>query len=154
MISHRAISNRLLWGQRATHLTTSDRTLQVASLSFDISLWEIFGPLLAGACLVQAHPEGAQDSQSLLMLLQEQQITVAHFVPTLFDILLQAPELRKCRSLRCVLYGGEASSADLPERFFAQSQGQLQQFYGPTEASINATSWVGDHKRGQPIWPV
>ncbi len=147
MISHRAIANRLLWGLRATHLATSDRTLQIASFSFDISLWEIFGPLLAGACLVQAPPQVSQDSTSLLMLLQQQQITVAHFVPTLLNVLLEPAGLRECTSLRCVLYGGETSAADLPGRFFAQShQGQLQQFYGPTEASINATCWVSDRE--------
>jgi amino acid adenylation domain-containing protein len=147
MVSHRAIGNRLLWGRQAIGLTTSDRVVQVASFSFDISLWEIFAPLQSGACVVLAHPQGYQDSNYLLTLLVQQQITIAHFVPTMFQIVLDARGLARCGNLRQVLYGGEASPSDVPERFFAQSQAHLQQFYGPTEAAINATSWTGDPQK-------
>ncbi|HSG40555.1 MAG TPA: AMP-binding protein, partial [Thermoanaerobaculia bacterium] len=56
MISHRAISNRLLWQQHAFPLTADDRVLQKTPYSFDASVWEVFLPLLTGACLVVAEP--------------------------------------------------------------------------------------------------
>ena len=51
-ISHRAIVNRLLWMQQAYGLTPADRVLQKTPYSFDVSVWEFFWPLIAGATLV------------------------------------------------------------------------------------------------------
>src|SRR6185295_4808822 len=49
LIQHAGVCNQLLWRQSAYQLSESDRALHIASLSFDISAWELFGPLLAGA---------------------------------------------------------------------------------------------------------
>ena len=54
---------------------------------------------------------------------------------------MEQDELGTCRSLRWILYGGEASSPELPRRLLARLDTRLQQFYGPTEATINATCW-------------
>src|SRR6185436_6697283 len=51
VISHRAIANRLLWMQDALHLTAADRVLQKTPFSFDVSVWELFWPLMTGARL-------------------------------------------------------------------------------------------------------
>ncbi|HEX6290301.1 MAG TPA: AMP-binding protein, partial [Herpetosiphonaceae bacterium] len=70
------------------------------------------------------------------------QVTVAHFVPSLLQVVLDAPGLDGCDRLRGVFCGGEALPRDLPERFFARLDADLIQFYGPTEASISVTAWV------------
>jgi len=48
MISHRAITNRLLWMQTTFPLVTTDHLLQKTSISFDASVWELFTPLNGG----------------------------------------------------------------------------------------------------------
>jgi amino acid adenylation domain-containing protein len=142
MVPHRAICNRLLWGLSDVGLTGRDWVLQVASWSFDIALWECVGPLMVGAQVVLASQEGSKDSAYLVRLLIQQQITIAHFVPSLLQVLLTEPALAECKNLRCVLCGGEAVTAELVRRLHARLQIPLHEFYGPTEAAISATVWA------------
>ncbi|MEO7020169.1 MAG: amino acid adenylation domain-containing protein [Ktedonobacteraceae bacterium] len=153
-VSHRAIGNRLLWSQTAYPLTSEDRVLQVASFSFDIALWELLGPLTAGARVILARPGGQQDPTYLLSLMAEQRVTVAHFVPSLLQVLVEDPALARCTALRGVFCGGEQVPADLPERFFACLPADLHQFYGPTEAAINPTFWVCQRGTKQRLLPI
>ena len=80
---HRGICNRVLWMQEAYPLTETDRVMQKTPFSFDVSVWEFFWPLLAGARLVIAQPDGHRDSQYLIRLIISQQITIMHFVPAI-----------------------------------------------------------------------
>jgi len=57
-------------------------------------------------------------------------------------MLLDEPGLSSCKSLRLLFSGGETLPAELPERFFARLNADLINFYGPTEATIDATSWT------------
>ncbi|NIU19183.1 MAG: AMP-binding protein, partial [Actinobacteria bacterium] len=75
MNSHRAIVNRLLWMQETYGLTADDRVLQKTPFSFDVSVWELFWPLMTGARLVVARPGGHQDSDYLAGQVAERQIT-------------------------------------------------------------------------------
>ncbi|HJT56497.1 MAG TPA: amino acid adenylation domain-containing protein [Ktedonobacteraceae bacterium] len=147
-IPHIALSNRLQWGVEDLQLTACDHLLQIAALSFDVALWELFGPWLVGARLVLAPPDIYQQSSSLVALLIEQQITVVHLVTSVLLRVLEEPALGHCSHLRSLLYGGEASPPDLLRRFFAHMKTvQLHHYYGPTEAAINATSWVFNHEQ-------
>ncbi|HEY1352296.1 MAG TPA: amino acid adenylation domain-containing protein [Ktedonobacteraceae bacterium] len=141
MVSHRAIANRLLWAHHAGALTREDRLLQTASLSFDISLWELLGPLCAGACVVLLRSNDLLEIPALVDLLLTQQISVVHAVPSLLHILVEQTAFRNCTTLRRVYTGGEAVPASLLRRLFACLDADLQLFYGPTEAAINATAW-------------
>ncbi len=142
LIPHRAMGNRLRWGALDARLTASDHLPLIASLSFDIAIWELFGPWLVGGRLIVAPAGTYKQAGSLLSLLIEQQVTVAHLVPGVLQLLLQEPDITKCHDLHCVLYGGEASSGELANLALARLNVELHHFYGPTEASINATSWL------------
>jgi amino acid adenylation domain-containing protein len=141
MIPHRGIVNRLLWMQETYRLTPDDRVLQKMPYSFDVSVWEFFWPLLAGARLVLAQPEGHRDSAYLVRLIAEQQITTLHFVPSMLRVFLEEPEVARCRNLVRVICSGEALPSDLQERFFARLDADLHNLYGPTEASVDVTFW-------------
>ena len=69
------------------------------------------------------------------------QVTVAHFVPAVLQVLLEE-DWKGCEVLRCLLYGGDASGASLVRRV-REVLGAipLHHYYGPTEASINALWW-------------
>ncbi|HEV2659734.1 MAG TPA: amino acid adenylation domain-containing protein, partial [Ktedonobacteraceae bacterium] len=138
---HRAVNNRLHWMQRAYQLTQADRILQKTPFSFDVSVWEFFWPLLNGARLVVARPGGQQDSSYLTALIQEQQITTLHFVPSMLQAFLDQPGVERCTSLKRVICSGEALSAELQKRFFEISSADLYNLYGPTEAAIDVTAW-------------
>ena len=66
MNTHKGLSNRLLWMQDTYGLTDQDRVLQKTPFSFDVSGWEFFWPLMAGARLVIARPGGHRDSNYLV----------------------------------------------------------------------------------------
>jgi amino acid adenylation domain-containing protein/FkbM family methyltransferase len=142
MVSHRAITNRLLWMMQRFAFDSTERFLQKTSFSFDASLWELFVPLLTGARLVLARPGGQQESAYLAELLATEQITTVQFVPSMLGAMLGEEGFSNCPMLRRVFCGGEALSRELTERFFSQQAvAELHNLYGPTEAAIDATHW-------------
>jgi amino acid adenylation domain-containing protein len=153
--THRAIVNRLLWMQDEYRLTSEDAVLQKTPFSFDVSVWEFFWPLIAGARLVMAEPGGHRDAAYLVRMIEEQQITCIHFVPSMLRIFLEQPDLaQRCRSLRHVICSGEALPHELQERFFARLPCELHNLYGPTEAAVDVTYWKcrrGDSRHVVPI---
>jgi amino acid adenylation domain-containing protein/thioester reductase-like protein len=144
--THRAIVNRLLWMQSAYPLGPGDRVLQKTPISFDVSVWELFWPLLSGACMVLAAPGGHRDSAYLVELIAAAEITTLHFVPSLLAAFLDEDEVGRCRSLARVMASGEALPAELARRFAARLGGPcgatLSNLYGPTEAAVDVTSWI------------
>ncbi|MFB2837167.1 amino acid adenylation domain-containing protein, partial [Floridanema evergladense] len=141
MNTHKGICNRLLWMQEAYQLTTDDVVLQKTPFSFDVSVWEFFWTLLNGSRLVVAKPGGHRDSEYLVNLISQQQVTTLHFVPSMLQVFLESPNLALCESLRRVICSGEALNVDLQTKFFARLGCELHNLYGPTEAAIDVTYW-------------
>jgi len=154
MIPHRGIVNRLIWMQEQYQLTCADRVLQKTPFSFDVSVWEFFWPLLAGAGLVVCQPGRHGDSRYLVELIESERVTTLHFVPSMLRQFLDDPEVEKCVSLRQVICSGEALAATVQERFFTRMNADLHNLYGPTEASVDVTYWKclrGENDRAVPI---
>ena len=117
-------------------------------------MWEFFWPLITGARLVIARPGGHQDSRYLVELINQQQITTLHFVPSMLRLFLEEPGIESCKSLRRVICSGEALSFDLQMRFFECVDANLHNLYGPTEASIDVTSWECEPRSDTAIVPI
>lgn len=154
MNTHAGVCNRLLWMQDTYQLTANDRVLQKTPFSFDVSVWEFFWPLLAGACLVVAQPGGHRDSNYLVQLIAREQITTLHFVPSMLRIFLQEQELEQCDSLQRAFCSGEALPFDLQQSFFERLQAKLYNLYGPTEAAIDVTAWTCQRHSREAIVPI
>ncbi|MEH2443379.1 non-ribosomal peptide synthetase [Nostoc sp.] len=154
MNTHRGICNRLLWMQDAYQLTPADRVLQKTPFSFDVSVWEFFWPLLTGARLVIAQPDGHRDSDYLVKAIVQQQITTLHFVPSMLQIFLETPGLESCNCLQRVICSGEALPKELQERFFDRLECELHNLYGPTEAAIDVTFWQCQRENNLRIVPI
>ncbi|MBV9926801.1 MAG: amino acid adenylation domain-containing protein [Acidobacteria bacterium] len=155
-VQHGAICNRMLWGQQTAYrLTEADALLQLYNFGSDFALWECFTPLVAGARLVLPRPGGQQDIAYVVRLLAEERITLVGLVPSMLRALLDEPGIDECRSLRIITSGGEALNAELRERFFETLPwAELQNGYGPTEASVDVTCWVcraGEARASVPI---
>jgi amino acid adenylation domain-containing protein len=140
--THLGIRNHKLWMQDRYRLTPADRVLQKTPFSFDVSVWEFFWPLITGACLVVAKPEGHKDPDYLVQTIIAQNITVIHFVPSMLSIFLEHPDAGKCTSLRQVFCSGEALTMDLQKRFFSRLQVPLHNVYGPAESADVVAAWT------------
>ncbi|WP_414575220.1 amino acid adenylation domain-containing protein [Anabaena sp. CCY 9402-a] len=141
--THRGVSNRLYWMQQQYGLKIGEAVLQKTPFSFDVSVWEFFWTLLNGSCLVMAKPGGHQDTNYLLEIIEQQQITTLHFVPAMLGVFLAEPNLtERCRSVKRVICSGEALSIEIQNRFFQHlNNAELHNLYGPTEAAIDVTYW-------------
>jgi amino acid adenylation domain-containing protein/non-ribosomal peptide synthase protein (TIGR01720 family) len=140
--AHRGILNRLFWMQRAYGLTAEDRVLQKTPFSFDVSVWEFFWPLMFGARLVIAKPEGHKDPSYLASLIAAEGITTLHFVPSMLKVFLEEPKSAECPSLRRVFCSGEALPPGVADAFFTRVHAELHNLYGPTEAAVDVTYWA------------
>ena len=141
MITHRGICNRLHWMQEYFGLHESDRILHKTPFGFDVSVWELFWPLIYGGTIVVAKPGGHRDADYLASTIRENNITIIHFVPTMLEVFLREPGVRLCTSLRYCISSGEVLSYSLQKRFFETMSCSLYNLYGPTEASVDVTAW-------------
>ena len=141
-VSHRAISNRLLEEQSGLVLRAGDRVLQLASPSFDFSVWELFGPLVVGACVVLLSSTARRDSAAVAEVTARQKVTHLHFVPSALQVFLEQEGLAACSSLRILLSGGEVLSKMLLRRVAERLPGvRLINQYGPTETTVDVCWW-------------
>ncbi|NEB42427.1 non-ribosomal peptide synthetase/MFS transporter [Streptomyces sp. SID14515] len=140
--THRAIANRLLWMARTYELTPADAVLQKTPTGFDVSVWELFLPLITGARLVVAQPGGHKDAAHLRDTIAEHGVTVAHFVPAMLDVFLAEDDVERCTTLRRVVCSGEELAPHTARAFTARlPHCALANLYGPTEAAVDVTSW-------------
>ncbi|WP_432832392.1 amino acid adenylation domain-containing protein [Dactylosporangium sp. CA-092794] len=161
VVPHRGIVNRLLWMRDEYRLSPDDRVLHKTPSSFDVSVWELLLPLLSGAVMVVARPDGHRDPAYLAGLIQAQRVTTVHFVPPMLPAFLNEPAAAGDTSLRRVICSGEALPGELAARFRQVLSARLDNLYGPTEASVDVTftadapdarSAAGVVPIGRPVW--
>ena len=139
---HRALCNRLAWGQQHQPLSSSDTVLQKTPFSFDISFWEFFWPLTVGATLALAGPGEHRDPARLVELIKRHNVTTIHFVPSMLQAFLAHDNAQTCQGIRRIVCSGEALSAQWQARALQAFPGStLLNLYGPTEAAIEVTYW-------------
>ncbi|MFE5393249.1 amino acid adenylation domain-containing protein [Streptomyces sp. NPDC056568] len=141
MIRHEAISERLLWQvNEILGFGHDDASLFKAPLSFDISVNEIFLPLVSGARLVVLRPGGERDPHHLLSVIAEQRVTFTYLVSSMLDVLLEiAGDSGRLDSLRHVWCGGEVLTPELYERFRTRLDIPMYHGYGPAETTIGVS---------------
>jgi amino acid adenylation domain-containing protein len=153
--THRGICNRLEWMQARYRLDARDRVLQKTPYGFDVSVWEFFWPLLAGAQLVVARPGGHEDSAYLVDLIEAAGVTTVHFVPSMLAAFLEEPGFARCRALRGVICSGEALRWEHQQRFLERLPAvELHNLYGPTEAAVDVTSWACEPDGAPGVVPI
>ncbi|SFH04896.1 amino acid adenylation domain-containing protein, partial [Duganella sp. CF458] len=159
MNEHGAVANRLRWMQQEFALGAGDCVLQKTPFGFDVSVWEFFWPMLAGARLAIARPEGHKSPDYLRELVDTAGVTTLHFVPSMLQVFVDAAGNWQGTGLRQVFCSGEALPAQLRARFRQQfPQVALHNLYGPTEAAVDVTwfdcteeAWPNIVPIGRPI---
>ena len=138
-IEHRGAVNTILDINQRFEVTAEDRVLAVSSLSFDLSVYDIFGTLAAGGTLVAIAPGASKDPSNWAELIHKHRITLWNSVPALMQMLLDYTASRTnfdLSSLRSILLSGDWIPLTLPRRIQMATGGQVISLGGATEASI------------------
>jgi amino acid adenylation domain-containing protein len=140
--TQRAALNRFAWMWQAYPFQPGEVCCQKTNLGFVDSVWEIFGPLLAGVPNVIIPQEALRDPEELLHILAREHVTRIVLVPSLLRMLLDhAPQLgERVPQLKLWTSSGEVLPTDLVERF---RQGfpaaRLLNLYGSAEVAADVT---------------
>jgi len=135
-IEHKSVVNYLTSMQNYLCFNQDDKLLSVTTLSFDISVLDIFLPLITGAKLVMVTKEESLDGAFLLKEIEQSEISFMQATPSTWRIMLDSGwEKPLDLSILCT---GEAFPKDLAVQLVDKSN-TLWNGYGPTEATIHAT---------------
>ncbi|MDQ0791667.1 non-ribosomal peptide synthetase [Streptomyces sp. B1I3] len=131
LIEHRSVCNFMANVQQMFGLGPHDRILQFASLSFDVSAFEIFGALTSGARICLARQETLLSVRALSRFMTEQGITVMDMPPAVMKLLPG----QEFPALRIAFVGGEAFSGGLVDDWSVPGR-RFINGYGPTEGTV------------------
>ncbi|MBE2223592.1 MAG: amino acid adenylation domain-containing protein, partial [Anaerolineae bacterium] len=135
-IHHQAAVNFLYSMQKEPGLKADDVLLAITTISFDISVLEIYLPLINGAHVVLANREQSSDGQLLAKLIKDSKSTIVQATPATWKLLL-AVGWEGGQGLK-LLCGGEAMSRDLAKQLLPKVK-ELWNVYGPTETTVWST---------------
>jgi amino acid adenylation domain-containing protein len=136
-IEHPALVNFLTSMQHEPGISPDDSLLAITTVTFDISVLEIWLPLVTGARIILATDEAVSDGRQLAQLIEQARPSIMQATPASWRLLVEAgwegsSELK-------VLCGGEALPRDLADLLLERS-GSLWNMYGPTETTIWSTT--------------
>ncbi|WP_335871246.1 amino acid adenylation domain-containing protein [Bacillus sp. 2205SS5-2] len=162
MVEHRSMVNGLNWLQKTYPINQKDVVMQKASISFDLSVWELFWWMFAGATLCLLKPEGEKDPESIINAIDKHQVTTIYFVPSLLNLFLSYtanPDIvKKLSSLKRVFSIGEAlqkNTVDIfDEGITDHNNTQLINLYGPTETTVHVTYYDCYGKEMDGVVPI
>ncbi|WP_282782436.1 non-ribosomal peptide synthetase, partial [Nocardia sp. CC201C] len=140
-VTHHAIVNQELWMLHEYPMTADDVYLQKTATTFDVSLWGYFMPLLVGAKLVVATPDGHRDPLYVAEMIERHRVTVTDFVPSMLTVFVAHASAAQCATLKYVFVIGEALPPETGASFRRITNAGLHNLYGPTEAAVSVTYW-------------
>ncbi|OIJ31387.1 non-ribosomal peptide synthetase [Staphylococcus sp. LCT-H4] len=149
MMSYRSVMNNLNRRIHRFNISSDDNILFKMPFTFDPSIWELFGWAMVGAqaTILPSGEEG--NPERITSLIQNSKVTLAVFVPSMFNPFItyikSTKQAHLLSSLNYVLVGGEAVTAELVNEFnkwIGQTNNtQLINVYGPTETTIDVTNF-------------
>ena len=133
-IQHSGLINLVSWHTRVYGVTSADRATQLAALSFDASVWELWPYLVAGARVHLADEEPRGSPTQLLEWLAAEAVTIC-FLPTPLTEAILEERCPTHLALRVILTGGDKLSRRPPDGL----PFSLVNHYGPTENTVVTT---------------
>jgi amino acid adenylation domain-containing protein len=154
MIEHRSAVNTILDLNTRFAVGPGDRVLALSSLTFDLSVYDVFGALAAGAAIVLPEPGATRDPARWSELMVRERVTVWDSVPALMQALVDyaaGDPARLPQELRLVLLSGDWIPVSLPGEIRALVPGaRVFSLGGATEAAIWSILYPTDAV--QPGW--
>ena len=144
MIEHHSVVNQMLWLKTTFNLNNRSVLLQKTPMSFDAAQWEILAPS-CGSKVVIGSSGVYKNPEKLIETIRNHKITTLQCVPTLLQALLDINEFDHCQTLKQIFSGGEALSKHLALKCIETLLAcRLVNLYGPTECTINTSSFTVD----------
>lgn len=144
MVEHRSIVSQMRWLHDECGIDENETVLQKTPLSFDAAQWEILA-VACGSTVVMGAPGIYRDPEAIIDTVRRHGVTTLQCVPTLLQALLDTEKFDGCGSLRRIFSGGEALSRSLAAQCLdTMPDARLVNLYGPTECTINASSFTVD----------
>ncbi|WP_282702999.1 non-ribosomal peptide synthetase [Streptomyces sp. CC219B] len=154
-LTHAAAHNTVAALNERYAMGPADRTLCLSALDFDLSVYDIFGPLTCGGALVLVDDEERRSPGSWLRRAAGHRATVLNCVPALLDMALTTASTRPepdAWPFRLHLLGGDWAGLDLPGRVHAlRPDSVFVVLGGTTETAIHST--VQEVTEVDPSWP-
>jgi len=138
MIEHRSFVNAILSYLKSWDPQPGERVLQQASISFDVSVCELFPFLCSGGTVVVADKDTLLEPAKFVDFVQDHLINFMGATPSLLNNLQEVSA--SLPSVRSIFSGGESLKLEDVRNFLANSR--VVNGYGPTEATIGATAHV------------
>lgn len=137
MIDHRGAANTIADLNARYTVGPADKVLALSSLSFDLSVYDIFGTLAAGATIVMPDPGRTKEASHWRELVRRHGVTIWNSVPALMQLAVEGTQGDAMPSLRLVMLSGDWIPLNLPDRIRPAAPGaQIYSLGGATEASI------------------
>lgn len=153
-VTHKGVSNYLQWMRKSLQVKSEDKILQTTSFGFDISVWELFLPLISGAQLVLAEHDVLKSMECITNNIVRHKITIVQFVPSVLSHFVNFAMVPEKSSLRCIVSGGEELSKSLMKKTLKRFKLTLYNLYGPTETSIYSCFHICKSSDDSPIVPI
>lgn len=159
MLTHRNARTFVDWMEQEFQVTSADRLMSRSPLNFDLSVFDVFNALKAGATLIihdaraTAHDAGPARHRAYVETLTREAATVLYTTPSTFMTLLDKGGLDASCALRLMLYAGEPFRPPLLAQLMrALPQAKVANIYGPTETNIVTCYWLPGPPEGtQPV---
>lgn len=156
ILPHKGILNRLLWMNNYFGEVAAQTVLRTTKHIFDSSLWQLFWPLINGGKSIIPSSDTPMDLRHFLTLMQDHQVTMTDFVPSLFGEMVNEITSERVQpslfNLKEIVIGGEAITVNSVNAFRKTYPDiRLTNLYGPTEASIGCVYYPIDGGNYQSI---
>ena len=143
VLSHSNTQAMLSAHNEAHAFSAQDTILFQSSMSFDLSVVQIWGTLTSGATMALASQEARQDPVKLARFMRDAAVTITYFPATQFALLLEhnVEDLRQCVSYRRALFAGEYLPIRLVKAIYdLKTPVTVFNQWGPTETTVQTTS--------------
>ncbi|WP_068408936.1 AMP-binding protein [Labrenzia sp. OB1] len=137
VLSNRSTDNVVGSTNAEWDITSDDVFISVSPLYHDMSVYEVFGCLTAGATLIQPVQGEEKDALRWNQLVAEHGVTIWSSVPTIFEMLLSCQQGDELKTLRLINQGGDYLKPAVIAQLRKTNPGtRLSSIGGPTETTI------------------